>query len=235
MATTMERPGASPVHPAPRRPGPWPVEFYRSAVGKKWVMALTGHHAHGLRLRPHGRQPEGVLRRRRTSTTTASSCASCSCRSSPAPSLLWLMRARADRRLRPAHPLRLRPHPDEPPGQRPGYQQSRDWQAANFASRSMRWTGIIFGLFLVFHLADLTWGTVNPDFVRGDVYHNFVATLQPSAGRGHLHRRQPRPRPPPLPRRLVDVPEPRAQQPAVQRVAPQLRRSASPRSSPAGT
>ena len=26
----------------------------------------------------------------------------------------------------------------------------------------MRWTGIIVGLFLVFHLADLTWGTVEP-------------------------------------------------------------------------
>ena len=25
-----------------RRRYPWPIEFYRSAVGKKWVMALTG-------------------------------------------------------------------------------------------------------------------------------------------------------------------------------------------------
>ena len=41
----------------------------------------------------------------------------------------------------------------------------------------MRWTGVIVGLFMVFHLADLTWGTVNPDFVRGDVYRNFVATF----------------------------------------------------------
>ena len=42
---TMERPGSgggvAPVHPA-RRPAPWPIEFYRSAVGKKWVMAITG-------------------------------------------------------------------------------------------------------------------------------------------------------------------------------------------------
>jgi succinate dehydrogenase / fumarate reductase cytochrome b subunit len=41
----------------------------------------------------------------------------------------------------------------------------------------MRWTGVVIGLFVVFHLADLTWGTVNPDFVRGDVYRNFVATF----------------------------------------------------------
>ena len=30
-----------PVH-KPRRSAPWPIEFYRSAVGKKWVMAVTG-------------------------------------------------------------------------------------------------------------------------------------------------------------------------------------------------
>ena len=42
MATTMDRPGTTPVHPRPGRRAPWPVEFYRSAVGKKWVMAVTG-------------------------------------------------------------------------------------------------------------------------------------------------------------------------------------------------
>ena len=35
MATTMERPDTEPVHPKPKRKAPWPVEFYRSAVGKK--------------------------------------------------------------------------------------------------------------------------------------------------------------------------------------------------------
>ena len=39
---TMERQSVAPVHPKSRRPAPWPVAFYRSAVGKKWVMALTG-------------------------------------------------------------------------------------------------------------------------------------------------------------------------------------------------
>ena len=42
------------------------------------------------------------------------------------------------------------------------YQSARDYQVANFASRTMRWTGIIVFLFLVWHLADLTWGWVNP-------------------------------------------------------------------------
>jgi succinate dehydrogenase / fumarate reductase cytochrome b subunit len=38
----------------------------------------------------------------------------------------------------------------------------------------MRWTGIIVILFVFFHLADLTWGAANPDFVRGEVYDNMV-------------------------------------------------------------
>ena len=38
------------------------------------------------------------------------------------------------------------------------YQSARDYQVATFASRTMRWTGIIVFLFLFWHLADLTWG-----------------------------------------------------------------------------
>jgi succinate dehydrogenase / fumarate reductase cytochrome b subunit len=57
------------------------------------------------------------------------------------------------------------------------YQSARDYQVANFASRTMRWTGIIVVLFLAWHLADFTWGWVNPDFVRGEVYRNMDASL----------------------------------------------------------
>ena len=42
----------------------------------------------------------------------------------------------------------------------------------------MRWTGVIVGLYILFHLADLTWGTANPDFVRGDTYNNLVASFE---------------------------------------------------------
>ena len=57
------------------------------------------------------------------------------------------------------------------------YQSARDYQVANFASRTMRWTGIIVLLFLAWHLADFTWGWVNPDYVRGEVYRNVDASL----------------------------------------------------------
>jgi len=57
------------------------------------------------------------------------------------------------------------------------YQSARDYQIANFASRTMRWTGILVVLFIAWHLADLTAGWVNPDFSRGDVYRNLDASL----------------------------------------------------------
>ncbi|MFQ5553840.1 MAG: succinate dehydrogenase cytochrome b subunit [Acidimicrobiia bacterium] len=61
-----------------------------------------------------------------------------------------------------------------------GYEGGRGYLAANYASRTMLWTGTIVLLFLAWHLADLTWGTnaVNPDFVRGEVYDNLVASLE---------------------------------------------------------
>ena len=58
------------------------------------------------------------------------------------------------------------------------YRSHRDYIAASFASRTMRWTGIIVGAFVVFHLLDLTWGTANPDFHAGDPYQNVVASFQ---------------------------------------------------------
>ena len=59
-----------------------------------------------------------------------------------------------------------------------GYQSKRDYVAADFASRTMRWTGIIVFFFVIFHLLDLTWGTANPDFVQGDVYRNLIASFE---------------------------------------------------------
>jgi succinate dehydrogenase / fumarate reductase, cytochrome b subunit len=57
------------------------------------------------------------------------------------------------------------------------YQSARDYEIANFASRTMRWTGIIVLLFLFFHLADLSWGWFNPGFERGEAYRNVDASL----------------------------------------------------------
>src|SRR3954465_822231 len=58
------------------------------------------------------------------------------------------------------------------------YRSKRDYVAADFASRTMRWTGIIVLAFLAFHLLDLTWGPANPSFVEGAPYHNTVESFQ---------------------------------------------------------
>ena len=58
------------------------------------------------------------------------------------------------------------------------YRSKRDYVAADFASRTMRWTGIIVLLFVIFHLLDLTWGPANPDFVHGAPYHNVITSFQ---------------------------------------------------------
>jgi succinate dehydrogenase / fumarate reductase cytochrome b subunit len=60
------------------------------------------------------------------------------------------------------------------------YQVPRNYVAANYASLTMRWSGVVFLLFLIFHLADLTWGLkpVAPEtWERGEIYANFVATF----------------------------------------------------------
>ena len=97
------------------------LDLYSTAVGKKYVMAITGHHRHRLRRRPHGRQPEdvpgqGVRRRLRASTTTASSCASCSCPILPAHRDAVGHAAGAHRRGRPAPARRVLADGPEPQG-----------------------------------------------------------------------------------------------------------------------
>jgi succinate dehydrogenase / fumarate reductase cytochrome b subunit len=63
---------------------------------------------------------------------------------------------------------------------RAGGYETRNYYAANYASRTMGWAGVIILLFLAWHLSDLTWGVpaVNPDFERGEVYQNLVASLE---------------------------------------------------------
>jgi succinate dehydrogenase / fumarate reductase cytochrome b subunit len=46
---------------------------------------------------------------------------------------------------------------------------------SDYASRTMRWSGPILALFIVYHLMHLTIGNVHPNFnVQGDVYANVV-------------------------------------------------------------
>ncbi len=176
---TMENAAAggqvAPVHPT-WRPAPWPIEFYRSAVGKKWVMALTGimlmgfvayHMVGNLHLYEGATEMNHYGEFLREIAVPIL----------PRTVFLWIARigliVAFVLHIHSAYSLtRMNRR-----AQAGGYETGRDYIAASAASRSMRWTGIIILAYLAFHLADLTWGFVNPDFVRGDVYRNMQASL----------------------------------------------------------
>lgn len=58
-----------------------------------------------------------------------------------------------------------------------GYRKNEDL-SFTYASRTMRWGGVIILLFVIYHLLHFTTGTLHPDFVHGGVYHNFVVAFQ---------------------------------------------------------
>jgi len=57
-----------------------------------------------------------------------------------------------------------------------GYVHRR--QRTSYATRTMRWGGVILGLFIVWHLLDLTALTVNPRGQEGHPYENIVADFR---------------------------------------------------------
>jgi succinate dehydrogenase / fumarate reductase cytochrome b subunit len=58
-----------------------------------------------------------------------------------------------------------------------GYRKNDDL-SFSYASRTMRWGGVIILLFLVYHILHFTTGQAHPEFVEGGVYHNFVVAFQ---------------------------------------------------------
>ena len=174
--TTVEKPASRKRRrPAPRRELPWPLNLYQSAVGKKWVMALTGlallgfvlvHMLGNLHLYEGPWETHEYAETLRDLGTEVI----------PRTWVLWALRfgliAAFALHIHSAYSLtRMSRAADR------RYAGSRDYIAANYASRTMRWTGPLVGLFVVYHLADLTWGHFNPDYIRGDPYHNVVASL----------------------------------------------------------
>ena len=58
-----------------------------------------------------------------------------------------------------------------------GYIKKKATQSS-YASRTMYWSGPIILAFVIYHLLDFTFGTVNPHFQEGDVYANVIASFQ---------------------------------------------------------
>jgi succinate dehydrogenase / fumarate reductase cytochrome b subunit len=60
---------------------------------------------------------------------------------------------------------------------RPSPYEHKEKVHTTYASRTMRWGGVILLLFIVYHLLDLTVGSVNPAFQEGRPYENLVASF----------------------------------------------------------
>jgi len=50
--------------------------------------------------------------------------------------------------------------------------------AADYAARTMVWSGPIVAAFIVYHLLHFTTGAAHPNFIEGDVYHNVITGFQ---------------------------------------------------------
>jgi succinate dehydrogenase / fumarate reductase cytochrome b subunit len=61
---------------------------------------------------------------------------------------------------------------------RPVGNRTRDYVVGSYAARTMRWGGVIIALFVIYHLLHFTTGTLHPNFVENDVYHNVVSGFQ---------------------------------------------------------
>jgi succinate dehydrogenase / fumarate reductase cytochrome b subunit len=187
MARTLNREpvsGTAVAPPPKKRKTPFFVDFYATAVGKKYVMAITGiigilfvigHMVGNLKMylgvvNKGGEQVYDI-------DVYGEFLREIFVPLMPEQAFLQIVRivllAALVLHVHAAYSLTVLNRKARPVK----YQTARDYQAANFASRSMRWTGIIVLLFIIWHLADLTWGWVHPDFVKGAVYWNIDQSL----------------------------------------------------------
>ena len=184
MSTTAT-PSRAPVTAtatATRRRRPFLVDIYSTAVGKKYAMAISGIALMGFVLF-HMIGNLKMYFGAAELNEYAEFLKKLLYPLAPKESVLWILRLGLIGMLalhlhaawsltvlnRQARPVR--------------YQSARDYKEASLASRSMRLSGIVVLLFVVWHLLDLTFGVVNTigadgEFVRAEVYANVVRSFE---------------------------------------------------------
>lgn len=163
---------------------PFPLNLYQTAVGKKWVMAITGiillgfvisHMVGNLKLYLGVVEHNGMLEY--DADAYGEALRDLLVPLMPRTVVLWLIRlvliGAFALHIHAMYSLwRMNAVANKV------YSSKRDWLAANFASRSMRYSGLVVLAYLVFHLADLTWGVLPfYDYERGHVQENVVNSL----------------------------------------------------------
>jgi succinate dehydrogenase / fumarate reductase cytochrome b subunit len=161
---------------APGRAMPQAIRLYRSTVGKKVVMALTGFVLFGfVLLHMYGnlkafQGPDKINAYAEGLRTLGAPLLGHG-------QLLWIARIAliVSAAVHVVAAVQLwvlgraaRPVPYHTPPR----------LELTYASRTMRWGGVIIFLYVAYHLMHFTFGTVHASFVPGDVYHNLVTGFQ---------------------------------------------------------
>ena len=154
----------------------WFANFYRSALGKKYVMAITGILLFGfvfvhmignlkLYLGPDAMNHYGEWLRIIGAPAFPNSA------------ILWITRIvlliAVWFHIQAATQLTLMNR-----RARPVDYDKREAVIASYASRTMRWGGVIILIFIIYHLLHLTTGHAHGDFIHGQPYHNVVVGFQ---------------------------------------------------------
>jgi succinate dehydrogenase / fumarate reductase cytochrome b subunit len=170
----------------------WFSDLYRSAVGKKAVMAVTGiilfgfvvaHLVGNLKLYEPGmycaaRDAAGVCVAQEKPYLDAygNFLRHVGEPALPAEGALWIVRVvllvSVLLHIWAAWQLTLMNRQARPRGY-----ASTPKRHTNYASRTMRWGGVIILLFVIYHLLDFTAGVVNPGFQEGAVRRNMLASF----------------------------------------------------------
>ena len=151
------------------------ASFYRTAVGKKAVMAVTGivfwgyvllHMLGNLKILTGGEALNHYAEWLREMAAPAV----------PHSGVLWLVRivllTALVLHVHATYTLTLMNRRARPVGYR-----RRHVVQAGWAERTMRWSGVAILLFVIYHILHLTTGTAHQDFVAGDVFHNMTAAF----------------------------------------------------------
>lgn len=142
------------------------LRFWRSTIGKKVAMAITGAILIGFLI-------SHMLANLLILTGDPAGINGYAAFLRTQPPLLWGGRAvllgavilhviaalqltRLDRAARPVAYARVAP------------------QTATFASRTIRWGGLLILFFVIYHILHFTTGNVHPSFVHGDAYRNVI-------------------------------------------------------------
>jgi succinate dehydrogenase cytochrome b subunit len=155
----------------------WLVQFYRSTIGKKIIMAVTGLIGIGFVVGHMAGNLQAFVGRDKLNAYGA-------LLHGPLAELLWLVRlvliVAVLLHILMAYQLTMRARAARPVGY-----HRRNPQVSTWASRTMRWGGVLLLVFIVFHILHFTTGQLDPAgwhdqhdvSGRRDVYGNIVASF----------------------------------------------------------